>query len=44
MHAALKYMKYDVRFDYAEGYGHNSNHGGSIFPEALRWLWRKSAQ
>ena len=41
MNAALKYMKYDVRFDYAEGYGHNSNHGGSIFPEALRWLWRK---
>ena len=41
MNAALKYMKYDVRFDYAEGYGHNSNHGGSIFPDALRWLWRK---
>ena len=41
MHAALKYMGYDVRFDFAEGYGHNSNHGGSIFPDALRWLWRK---
>jgi enterochelin esterase family protein len=34
-------MGYDVRFDFAEGYGHNSNHGGSIFPDALRWLWRK---
>ena len=47
MHAALKYMKYDVRFDYAThadgtpAFGHNSNHGGSIFPDALRWLWRK---
>ena len=41
MHAALKYMGYDCRFDFAEGYGHNSNHGGSIFPEALKWLWRK---
>ncbi len=41
MDAALRYMKYDVRFEFAEGYGHNSNHGGSIFPEALKWLWRK---
>jgi len=41
MHSALKYMGYDVRFDFAEGYGHNGNHGGSIFPDALRWLWRK---
>jgi enterochelin esterase-like enzyme len=41
MAAALKFMSYDVRFDYAEGYGHNSMHGGSIFPDALRWLWRK---
>jgi enterochelin esterase-like enzyme len=41
MAAALRYMKYDVRFDFAEGYGHNSNHGGSLFPEALKWLWRK---
>jgi sugar lactone lactonase YvrE/enterochelin esterase-like enzyme len=40
MHAALNYMGYDVRFDFADGYGHNSNHGGSIFPDALRWLWR----
>ncbi len=41
MHSALKYMGYDVRFDFVEGYGHNGNHGGSIFPDALRWLWRK---
>jgi enterochelin esterase family protein len=41
MHKALLFKKYDVRFDYAEGYGHNSNHGGSIFPEGMKWLWRK---
>lgn len=41
MNAALIYMKYDVRFDYVEGYKHSSEHGGSIFPDALRWLWRK---
>jgi enterochelin esterase family protein len=41
MAAALKYMGYDVRFDYSEGYGHNSDRGGSIFPDALKWLWRK---
>jgi sugar lactone lactonase YvrE/enterochelin esterase-like enzyme len=41
MHAALQYMGYDARFDFAEGYGHNSNHAGAIFPTALRWLWRK---
>ena len=40
MHAALRYMGYDVRFDYAEGYGHNNQHGASVFPDALRWLWR----
>ncbi len=41
MHASLKYMGYDVRLEFAEGYGHNGNHGGSIFPDALRWLWRQ---
>lgn len=40
MDAALRYMGYDVRFDFVEGYGHNSKHGGSIFPEAMKWLWR----
>ena len=40
MNAALNYMKYDVKFDFTEGYGHNSTRGGSILPEALRWLWR----
>ena len=41
MASALRFMKYDVRFDYAEGYSHSSLHGGSIFPDALKWLWRK---
>ena len=41
MHSALSYMGYDVHFEMAEGFGHNSNHGGSIFPEAVKWLWRK---
>ncbi len=41
MNAALQYMGYDVRFDYAEGFSHSSKHGGSLFPEALKWLWRK---
>jgi enterochelin esterase family protein len=40
MHAALKYMKYDVQFVLGDG-EHNSKHGGSIFPEAVKWLWRK---
>ena len=41
MHAALAYMGYDVKFDFEEGYGHNSHRGGAIFPDAMRWLWRK---
>ncbi|MBS0208207.1 MAG: SMP-30/gluconolactonase/LRE family protein [Planctomycetes bacterium] len=41
MNSALSYMGYDVRFDWAEGYAHNSDHGGALFPEALKWLWRK---
>lgn len=41
LNAALKYMGYDCRLDFVEGYGHNSNYGGSVFPEALKWLWRK---
>jgi sugar lactone lactonase YvrE/enterochelin esterase-like enzyme len=40
MYSALRYMGYDVRFDFAEGFGHNGDHGGAVFPEAMRWLWR----
>ena len=41
MTSSLQYMGYDVRFDWAEGFGHNADHGGAQFPEALKWLWRK---
>ncbi len=41
MASALKYMGYDVRFDWAEGYAHNADFGGARFPDAMKWLWRK---
>jgi enterochelin esterase-like enzyme/sugar lactone lactonase YvrE len=43
MASALKYMGYDVRFDWAEGYAHNADFGGAKFPDAMKWLWRKEA-
>jgi enterochelin esterase-like enzyme len=39
MAAALKFAKYDHKFEYGEG-GHNGIHGGAILPDSLRWLWR----
>ncbi len=39
MAAALAFQNYDYKFVYGEG-GHNGKHGGSIFPDSLRWLWR----
>ena len=41
MASALKYMGYDIRFDWAEGYAHNNDFGGERFPDAMKWLWRK---
>jgi len=41
MASALKYMGYDLRFDWAEGYAHNADFGSSKFPDAMKWLWRK---
>jgi enterochelin esterase-like enzyme/sugar lactone lactonase YvrE len=41
MASALKYMGYDMRFDRADGYAHNADFGGSRFPDAMKWLWRK---
>jgi enterochelin esterase family protein len=38
MAAALKFAKYEYRFEYGDG-GHNGKHGGAILPESLRWLW-----
>ncbi len=36
MAAALAYRDYDFQFVMGEG-GHNLKHGGSIFPDTLRW-------
>ena len=43
MAAALNFAGYDFRFVMGEG-GHNGKHGGAIFPEMLRWLWRDYPQ
>lgn len=42
MAAALKFGKYDYRFEYGDG-GHNGKHGGAILPDSLRWLWRDTS-
>jgi len=39
MDKALKFAKYDYRFEYGDG-GHNGKHGGAILPESIKWLWR----
>ncbi len=39
MAAALKFAGYDYEFVFGDG-GHNGKHGGSIFPDTKRWLWR----
>jgi enterochelin esterase family protein len=39
MAAALAYREYDYQFVFGEG-GHSLKHGGEIFPDTLRWLWR----
>lgn len=39
MAAALKFSNYDYKFEYGVG-GHNYTHGGVIFPDSVRWLWR----
>ncbi len=43
MASALKYMGYDTRFDWAEGYAHNADFGSSRFPDAMKWLWRNES-
>ena len=37
--AALAERGYDLRLVLGDG-GHDTNHGGAILPDALRWLWR----
>lgn len=39
MAAALKFAGYDYQFVFGDG-AHSGKHGGSIFPDTLRWLWR----
>ena len=39
MAAALGFAGYDCRFEFGDG-GHNLRHGGALFAETLRWLWR----
>ena len=31
--------RYDVRHEWGDG-AHNGRHGGAIFPDVMRWLWR----
>ncbi|HXQ09562.1 MAG TPA: alpha/beta hydrolase-fold protein [Caulobacteraceae bacterium] len=37
--AALQFAGYDFKFVFGEG-GHSLRHGGALFADALRWLWR----
>ena len=39
MESALMFARYDYRFEMGTG-GHNLQHGGAIFPDTLRWIWR----
>lgn len=39
MAAALTFAGYDNKLVMGEG-NHSSSHGGSVLPDALRWLWR----
>jgi enterochelin esterase family protein len=39
MASALAYRGYDYQYVFGEG-GHSLKHGGAIFPDTLRWLWR----
>ncbi|KAB2668272.1 MAG: gluconolactonase [Verrucomicrobia bacterium] len=43
MATALAFAGYDHRLVLGEG-SHSGQHGGSIFPETLRWLWRPETQ
>ena len=36
---SLEFAGYDAKLVYGDG-EHNGYHGGTIFPESLRWLWR----
>ena len=40
MASALAFARYDYRFVFGAG-GHSLRHGGAIFADSLRWLWRE---
>lgn len=40
MEAALKFKGYDYKYVWGHG-GHDPKQMGAIFPDAMRWLWRK---
>ena len=39
MAASLRYKGYDYKFVFGDG-RHSGKHGGAIFPDTMRWLWR----
>jgi enterochelin esterase-like enzyme len=39
MAAAFEEKDYDYKYVLGEG-AHSANHGGTIFPDTMRWLWR----
>jgi enterochelin esterase family protein len=39
MESALEFMDYDLKTAWGEG-SHDGKHGGAIFPDTMRWLWR----
>jgi enterochelin esterase-like enzyme len=39
MDDALRYAGYEHRFEFGSG-GHSLRHGGALFADSLRWLWR----
>jgi enterochelin esterase family protein len=41
--AALAERGYDLRLVLGDG-GHDPNYGGTILPDALRWLWRSEPE
>jgi enterochelin esterase family protein len=41
--AALSYRRYDTVFEFGNG-GHSLRHGGAVFPETLRWVFRDQVQ
>ena len=39
MASALEFAGYDYKFVMGDG-GHSGQHGGAIFPDMMRWMWR----